>query len=748
MNDTIQKIREFIRSNSDGDPQKFISFFSFLLFGDGGSNTLNEDIRILKSKAENGDPETPYCLGFCYENGIGVPEDKAEAVNWCRKAAEQGYAPAQGRLGIYYECGDGVPEDNAEAANWFRKAADQGDADAQWRLGECYANGAGVPEDNAEAANWYRKAADQGHCLALWQLGECYANGTGVPEDKAEAVKCYRKAVRQGYEPFFFVIDSLGELGREVKEEIAKMYRRKADQGEADAQWQLGDCYANGEGVPEDKAEAAKWYRKAADQGHYLAQWQLGECYANGTGVPADKSEAVKWLCRAVRQGYVPYIDSDLIDSLGELANQVEEEVVNLYRREADQGSDDAQWRLGECYAKGDGVPADKAEAVNWYRKAADQGHYLAQWRLGECYANGIGVPEDKAEAVKWLCKAVRQGYEPYLDSDLIDSLGDLGSQVEEEVAKMYRRKADQGEALAQWQLGECYANGAGVPEDGAEAVKWLCKAVRQGYEPPLFFHNDLIDSLGELGNEVKEEVANLYRRKADQGEALAQWQLGECYANGKGVPEDKAEAVKWLCKAVGQGYEPPFSFDSDLIDSLGELGNEVKEEFTKMYSMKADQGDARAQWRLGKCYAEGAGIPEDKTEAANWYRKAAEQGYARAQFNLGNCYREGAGVPEDKAEAANWYRKAAEQEHARAQFELGNCYYNGAGVPEDKTEAVNWYRKAAEQWDADAQFNLAQCYDYGTGVPEDKAEAVKWYRKAAKQGHEEAAEALKRLSE
>ena len=82
MNDTIRKIREFIRSNSDGDPQKFISFFSFLLFGDGGSNTLNEDIRILKSKAENGDPETQYCLGFCYENGIGVPKDKAEAVSW------------------------------------------------------------------------------------------------------------------------------------------------------------------------------------------------------------------------------------------------------------------------------------------------------------------------------------------------------------------------------------------------------------------------------------------------------------------------------------------------------------------------------------------------------------------------------------------------------------------------------------------------------------------------------------------
>ena len=163
MNGIIQEIRDFIRENSNGDPQKFISFFSFLLFGDSGSNTLNEDIKILKSKAENGDPETQYCLGFCYENGIGVPEDKTEAANWHRKAAEQGYAPAQGRLGRFYECGDVVPEDNAEAANWFRKATEQGDADAQYSLGLCYEEGNGVPKDKTEAANWYRKAAAQGH---------------------------------------------------------------------------------------------------------------------------------------------------------------------------------------------------------------------------------------------------------------------------------------------------------------------------------------------------------------------------------------------------------------------------------------------------------------------------------------------------------------------------------------------------------------------------------------------------------
>ena len=52
------------------------------------------------------------------------------------------------------------------------------------------------------------------------------------------------------------------------------------------------------------------------------------------------------------------------------------------------------------------------AEAVKWFRKAADQGVELAQFKLGLCYASGNGVPENKAEAAKWIRKAAAQGNE------------------------------------------------------------------------------------------------------------------------------------------------------------------------------------------------------------------------------------------------------------------------------------------------------------------------------------------------
>jgi hypothetical protein len=64
-----------------------------------------------------------------------------------------------------------------------------------------------------------------------------------------------------------------------------RWYRKAADQGDADAQNNLGAMYGNGEGVAKDDAEAVKWFRKAADQGNASAQLNLGMRYDNGWGV-------------------------------------------------------------------------------------------------------------------------------------------------------------------------------------------------------------------------------------------------------------------------------------------------------------------------------------------------------------------------------------------------------------------------------------------------------------------------------
>jgi len=150
----------------------------------------------------------------------------------------------------------------------------------------------------------------------------------------------------------------------------------------------------------------------------------------------------------------------------------------------------------------------------------------------------------------------------------------------------------------------------------------------------------------------------------------------------------------------------------------------------------RAEQGDADAQYRLGRMYARGEGVPQDYSQAVAWFRKAAEQGNAKGQNGLGAMYLGGQGVPQDYAQAMAWFRRAAAQGEAMAQANLGVMYDNGLGVPLDYAQAAAWYRQSAEQGYAEAQYNIGVMFVDGQGVPQDYAQAVAWYRKAAEQGH------------
>lgn len=171
--------------------------------------------------------------------------------------------------------------------------------------------------------------------------------------------------------------------------------------------------------------------------------------------------------------------------------------------------------------------------------------------------------------------------------------------------------------------------------------------------------------------------------------------------------------------------------------------------DFTSTKHM-ADQGDAIAQFNLGRMYFIGDGVSQNYQEAATWFSKAAEQGVVEAQFNLGSMYNNGVGVVENDQEAVKWYRKAAEQGNAKAQFKLGSMYDKNAdsqGVLDDDQEAVKWYRKAAEQGHEKAQFFLALRYAIGSGVAENKSIAYMWANIARFNGNESSNEFLEKIS-
>jgi S1-C subfamily serine protease len=85
--------------------------------------------------------------------------------------------------------------------------------------------------------------------------------------------------------------------------EAVKWYRLAAEQGDSQAQLNLGNMYYVGVGVTQNHAEAVKWYRLAAEQGHFGAQLTLGAMYYEGEGVTQNHAQAYAWFSVAAAQG-------------------------------------------------------------------------------------------------------------------------------------------------------------------------------------------------------------------------------------------------------------------------------------------------------------------------------------------------------------------------------------------------------------------------------------------------------------
>ncbi len=107
--------------------------------------------------------------------------------------------------------------------------------------------------------------------------------------------------------------------------------RMLADQGDPDAQWQMGVRYHNGEDVPQDDAQAMNWFERAADQGQIDAQSHLGAYYWAGRGVPEDLYKAYFWSAIATAQG-----DQISKARLEGLASQMTRQQVAAARQEAE----------------------------------------------------------------------------------------------------------------------------------------------------------------------------------------------------------------------------------------------------------------------------------------------------------------------------------------------------------------------------------------------------------------------------
>lgn len=159
-------------------------------------------------------------------------------------------------------------------------------------------------------------------------------------------------------------------------------------------------------------------------------------------------------------------------------------------------------------------------------------------------------------------------------------------------------------------------------------------------------------------------------KQRAEQGDALSQFQLAVRYSYGDGLPVDKQEAIYWYKKAA----------------------NEIPE----------------AQNNLGKMYFNGEGVPINYNTAIYWFKMAGNNGYHPSSAMVAKCYYKGIGVPIDKEKAFYWFKIAAEQGNGDSQLAVALMYASD-NISRNKEVILYWLKKAKANGVPEANNYLVQ---------------------------------------
>jgi TPR repeat protein len=205
------------------------------------------------------------------------------------------------------------------------------------------------------------------------------------------------------------------------------------------------------------------------------------------------------------------------------------------------------QSEMGFNYRHGvGGVQQDLGQAAVWYRKAADQGYAEAQFRLGSLYEDGLGIERDHEQAKAWYRKAALQGNEEATAA--LKRLEEESTQTAQAMpSKETAPEAQPSKVAAPVPAIAAQQNAVVRPEQAATPVTPTTPYGQ--YEMGYFYYY----GLGGVNQDYR-QAAIWYRKAADQGYADAQFMLGNLYVKGLGVEIDYDQARVWYQKASEQG--------------------------------------------------------------------------------------------------------------------------------------------------------------------------------------------------
>ena len=266
--------------------------------------------------------------------------------------------------------------------------------------------------------------------------------------------------------------------------EAFRMTREAAEMGHAEAICQLGRCYALGVGVACDPEKAMTLWREAAEKDVPEAWFLLGRSYFYGQYTPCDRKKAVELLQKAERYTATKVLLAGCCLSGEGIRKDKKKGLQLLKEAEEIKASPRTYVELGNIWLFGEGVKQDYARALEWYRRAADYDMAPALAQIAWFYLTGTVVEKDTEKALEILRRP------EVAELDVTDALlaycyhSGIGVEKNlDEAAKFYRSAAEKGGSYSEYTWGRMLDEGSyGIPQDRAEADKWLNRAAEKDY--------------------------------------------------------------------------------------------------------------------------------------------------------------------------------------------------------------------------------------------------------------------------
>ena len=370
-------------------------------------------------KSNQQDTEILLMLAWMNENSLGTQKDLPHACKLYLGAAKLGDKVAQYKYAQFLEKNKSFQGKDADRnpVAWYSLAAENKYIPACVRLSEIFTSGL-YGERNLEKAFDLVSGYATVNAFAARQLARIYKqwdNSFDASDNYALMMSLWLCDAEKGD------ADALYQLGKsfaqgegcDYEPSIAfKFFERSYSSGYKPAALHLATAFEQGLGTTKDYSKAMHYYEIMAKDGDLAATLAMGRFYLYGLGCEKSESLAKEWLMKAFEQkspDAAGYLSSLLY--FGSSAVKNFNEAFKYAHFAAEKGNGLGQFMMGNFYTFGRGVVTpNKASAYSWYLLAAEKNHPEAQYNVGYMYENGDAGTIDLAEAKKWYQKAASNG--------------------------------------------------------------------------------------------------------------------------------------------------------------------------------------------------------------------------------------------------------------------------------------------------------------------------------------------------